>query len=359
MTELKPAQLYEYKQLLPKLSVVMPAFNEAKVIFESVLATADTLENCDFEIIVVDDGSSDETYNESLRAAQIIENRRTTGHVIVIRNETNHGKGHAIKSGYAHSTGDLVAFLDADLDLHPRQLWSLWGVMLQTGADVVIGSKNHPESKLIYPWYRRILSQAYFALIILLFGLPLDDTQTGIKIFRREVLDKVLLRMKVQRFAYDLELLVGADRFGYRIAEAPVELSFQGGKMSLMGLGSASLNIWIDTLRVFFRASFWQWLQPSLTTRLWMVAFVVGLVAASFGMANWLTLLNIPTWIHNLGYYMTLKFIPREWRNLLLIAGGMSVSVISLVQLNKHLMRAFAHADDGDIAGISRNRKNE
>jgi glycosyltransferase involved in cell wall biosynthesis len=359
MNKITPDQLLELKQSLTKLSVVMPAFNEANVIFESVLTSADTLEGCDFEIIVVDDGSSDETYAEAIRAADVIENRRTTGHVIVIRNEPNHGKGHALKSGFAHATGDLVAFLDADLDLHPSQLWSLWGVMLQSGADVVIGSKHHPESKLIYPWYRRVLSRSYFALITLLFGLPLEDTQTGIKIFRREVLEKVLPRMKVQRFAYDLELLVGADRFGYRIAEAPVELTFQGGKMGLMGLGSASLNIWLDTLQVYIRASFWHWLQPSLTTRIWLVAFVLGLVAASFGMANWLTLLSVPTWIHNLGYYMTLKFIPHDLRNFLLIAGGMIVSVVALVQLNKHLMRAFAHADDGDIAGISRNRQNE
>ncbi len=355
MDTIKPAAVQEFKKVLPKLSVVMPAFNEARVIFKSILATAGTLEDCDFEIIVVDDGSSDETYNEALRAAQVIEDRRAKGHVIVLRNEPNQGKGHALKFGCAHATGDLVAFLDADLDLNPWQLWSLWEIMYRTGADVVIGSKNHPESKLIYPWHRKFLSKSYFALVNLLFGLPLHDTQTGIKIFRHEVLDRVLPRMQVQRFAYDLELLVGAFRFGYRIVEAPVVLTFQGGKMGLVALVHASLDIWIDTLRVFYWASSWKWLSPSAGVRLWIVGLMLGISALSFGVSGFLSRANLPQFMKAFGDIVFLRFLSHPVRDGLLVLVGLLVTAFAAIQVNKAILAAFSRPDDGSLAGIPNN----
>jgi len=205
------------------LSVLIPAYNECENIAESV---RETIEVCralcdDYEIIVVDDGSSDDTYAqvESL----VAENSR----VRVVRCVENQGKGFALQHGFGFACGQWIVFLDADLDLHPRHIGVLYDVLQAEGADCVIGSKRHPQSRLIYPLYRKVLSTAYYWIIRLLFGLPVRDTQTGVKLFKRQVLEDVLSLIVVKRFAFDLELLVNVHRLGYRIAEAPVQLAFR------------------------------------------------------------------------------------------------------------------------------------
>jgi hypothetical protein len=90
-----------------------------------------------------------------------------------------------------------------------------------------------------------------------------------------------------------------------------------------------------------------------------MVAFVVGIVVASMGAANAITLMRLPDWLSHVGHYVLLKFIPNSWRNLLLIVLGIVVSLVSLVQLNKSLMKAFSHFDSGDLAGIWRKTQDE
>jgi len=144
-----------------------------------------------------------------------------------------------------------VCFIDADLDLHPRQVSSLLDVMDSTGADVVIGSKRHRDSSLDYPWYRKLYSTVYYLLILLLFRLQVKDTQTGIKLFRREVLARAFPRIVCKRYTLDLELLVVVSRLGYTIAEAPVTLTFQG-KFGRIGW-EAIRNIITDTMAIFYR----------------------------------------------------------------------------------------------------------
>ena len=335
-----------------RLSVIMPAFNEEEVILRSIQETVRVLDGCDYEIIVVDDGSSDRTSLEARSAAS--QNAR----VSVVSYPQNMGKGYALRQGFELCSGDLIALLDADLDLHPCQLHTLYQIMQETGADVVIGSKRHPESRLDYPWHRKIISAVYFGLVKALFGLDIRDTQTGIKLFRRAVLVDALPRTETMGYAYDLELLVAATRFGYRIAEAPVQLSFQRQSLGRIGMAAILAMCW-ETMRIFYNASFWRWLYPANATKFWMVAFVAGLIAASFGAASALTFLPLPAWASQVGYFVTLKFMPRSWRNLLLIVVGTVVVIVSLVQLNKSLMKAFARADDGGLAGIWRKRRNE
>lgn len=126
-----------------KLSVIMPAYNEESRIFETVQETIKTLQesfNLDYEIIVVDDGSDDGTYQALRKFAQ------KSDKVKLIKLNSHRGKGFALKKGFESVRGDLVGFLDADLDLHPRQLGSFLKIMERTGSDVVIGSKRHPKS---------------------------------------------------------------------------------------------------------------------------------------------------------------------------------------------------------------------
>ena len=147
--------------------------------------------------------------------------------------------------------GEFVAFLDADMDLHPEQLVDFFAIMEERDADAVIGSKFHPKSKVDYPIVRRMYSFLYYMLVRTLFGLPVRDTQTGIKLFKRAVLDRVLPRVLVKRFAFDLELLANVHHFGYRIVEAPVTLNFQR-VCSRLRL-AAVWNVFLDTLAIFYR----------------------------------------------------------------------------------------------------------
>ncbi len=232
-----------------KISVIMPAYNESEHIYNSVVETHRVFKRtkCRFEIIVVDDGSTDDTYAEAMRAAAALDS------VKVVHYGANNGKGNAVKEGFRHVTGDYVVFLDSDLDLHPSQLHRLFKTMRNRRAQVVIGSKHHPDSKLDYPAGRKVLSRVYAIILKVLFNLPLRDTQTGLKVFKREVLGKVFPKVLCKRYAFDLEILANANRLGYRVVEAPVVLNFRRPiKWGRIGLNDLYLT-GIDTLAIFYR----------------------------------------------------------------------------------------------------------
>ena len=231
-----------------KLSIVIPAYNEAPFISKAISETREAMSNLglNYEIVVIDDGSKDHTFEES--------SKHITGNVKVIRYEENGGKGKALRYGFNHVSGDLVTFLDADLDLHPAQISTFLDYMEKNDADVVIGSKRHPLSKLNYPWDRKFLSSGYNMLTRALFGLDIKDTQAGIKLFKKEVLDEVLPKILVKRYAFDLEVLVNADRLGYKTVEAPIDLDFQRvvGRIRLRDI----TRIAMDTAAIFYRLKF-------------------------------------------------------------------------------------------------------
>lgn len=227
----------------------MPAYNEADRIVESLKETIKTFDDfkADYEIIVVDDGSSDQTYEKTQKFAHEISNDK----IIVRKNSANFGKGRALYKGFRYATGDFIIFLDADMDLHPGQIDTFFDLMQLTNSDIVIGSKRHPNSKLFYPKDRRILSAGYFFLVKLLFGLPINDTQTGLKLFKADVLKTVFKTVISREFAFDLELLVTAHRFGFKIAEAPVCINSQRG-YNRIGIG-AIYRMTMDTFGIYFR----------------------------------------------------------------------------------------------------------
>jgi len=236
-----------------KLSVIMPAYNEGSSIFETIQETIKTLQeslNLDYEIIIVDDASDDGTYQALRKIAQ------KSDKVKLIKLNSHHGKGFALKQGFESVRGDLVGFLDADLDLHPSQLGSFLKIMERTGSDVIIGSKRHPESRSNYPKRRRILSFSYHLMVCILFRLPISDTQVGLKLFKYEVLEKVFPKILVKAYAFDLELLANARRLGYKVMEAPISLNFnretRWGRIRLQDIR----NMLTDTLAIFYRMYF-------------------------------------------------------------------------------------------------------
>jgi glycosyltransferase involved in cell wall biosynthesis len=232
-----------------KISVVMPAYNEAVHILDNLRETIDTMESLGrpYEVIVVDDGSPDHTYYSASRAlAEYADN------VKIVRYRRNAGKGNALMCGFHYCTGDIVVFLDADMDLHPAQIPRLIAPIDCGDADVVVGSKWHPRSDINYPFIRKAWSNGYSLLVRLLFGLPLRDTQTGLKAFRSEVLERVFLRVLAKRFAFDVEVLVNAHHLGYRIVDVPVSLRFKRGTFGRVGLGDV-WDVFVDTLAIFYR----------------------------------------------------------------------------------------------------------
>ena len=225
----------------------MPALNEASHISCSIEETARTFDGfgCQWELVVIDDGSSDDTYEKALQL------KEKYPQLIVKRNPFNRGKGRAIKKAMHHISGDYVVWLDADMDLHPVQVQTLFDIMTLDSADIVIGSKFHPNSVVNYPLERRIISLGYYILVVVLFNLPCHDTQTGIKLFRTDVLKKVFPRILVKKFAFDLEVLVNAHHLGYKIAEAPIVLNTKR-RYGRIGLRAIFTTLW-DTLAIFYR----------------------------------------------------------------------------------------------------------
>ena len=240
-----------------KISIVVPAYNEAHHITANLEEIVRTFADfgCRYEIIVVDDGSCDGTFEKLSNVA------KKHSHIILRRNLRNYGKGRALKKGVRFATGKYIVLLDADMDLHPGQIQTFFDIMRLDDADVVIGSKMHPNSKVAYPFHRKIVSTIYFLLIRLLFDLPIRDTQTGLKLFKAEVIKKAFPRILVKQFAYDLELLVNVHRLGYKITEAPVVLNSRR-RWGRVGW-RAIYETWWDTMAVWYRTYILHWYDKS------------------------------------------------------------------------------------------------
>jgi glycosyltransferase involved in cell wall biosynthesis len=228
-----------------ELSVVVPAYREGPRIYDNLNRLVGELDKLrvPYEIIVVSDGNKDATVSEAMRVESPA--------VKVFHYPMNIGKGFALSCGVAQSTGELVTFIDADMELDPANIKGFIEVMEANQCDAVIGSKRHPDSKVAYPAFRRFQSAIYQLVVRLLFNLNVRDTQTGLKLFRRQVLSEAIPLLAIKRFAFDLELLVVARQLGYRdIVEAPVRLKYQFE--STVNLRSAWLVLW-DTAAIFYR----------------------------------------------------------------------------------------------------------
>ena len=233
----------------PLLSIVVPVFNGGPEIVENVGlirdAVAGSLAAADVEVIVVSDGSIDGTAERLLQARADVGMR-------VIHYDRNLGKGYAVKLGALSSRGAWVALVDADLDLDPSSLPAFLDTARSEGLDLAIGSKRHPDSVVDYPWSRRLMSWGYQQLNRVLFGLDVADTQVGLKVFSREVVDEVVPLLVVKRFAFDLELLAVANAVGRgRVRELPVRLEY---RFSGSGVGwRAVTRALVDTAAIFYR----------------------------------------------------------------------------------------------------------
>jgi glycosyltransferase involved in cell wall biosynthesis len=231
------------------LTAVLPVYNGGEEIVENVgvirRALVDGLPGEDVEVIVVSDGSIDVT------AEQLLAARGDVG-IRVIHYDRNLGKGYAVKAGALAAHGEWVALIDADLDLDPASVPLYLDVARRENLDFAIGSKRHPDSVVHYPRSRRIASWWYQQLNRLLFRLDVRDTQVGLKVFNRRVVDEVMPLLLVKQFAFDLELLAVARALGFhRVREMPVRLEY-GFTGSSLGSITVLRALW-DTAAVFYR----------------------------------------------------------------------------------------------------------
>jgi dolichyl-phosphate beta-glucosyltransferase len=202
-----------------KLSIVIPAYNESRRLPATLAAIAEYLELTDAsaEVIVVDDGSSDNT----AQAARSVPGKGMPPKVIGF--EGNRGKGAAVKEGMLAAKGDYVLFMDADNSTHITEVEKLLPVA-EAGTPVVVGSRYLDEDsiKLKQPWYRVWISRNGNRLIRYTILPGVIDTQCGFKLFSREAAQAIANKLTMERFSFDIELLVVAQQLGYGITEVAV-----------------------------------------------------------------------------------------------------------------------------------------
>lgn len=207
-----------------QLSIIIPAYNESAKIARDVLAAAEFLARAEWrgEIIVVDDGSADDTATVARKV-----DLPSPSSLRVIQNTEHRGKGHAVRSGIMQSQGEYVMFADSGLPVpYDNALRGLQ--LLQQGKCELAHASRRLRASLIkkaQPWQRRLFSTLFRWAMILFYKIPsrLTDTQCGFKIYRGDVARALFSECFTEGFMFDLEIILRALQHGYRIAEFPVE----------------------------------------------------------------------------------------------------------------------------------------
>jgi glycosyltransferase involved in cell wall biosynthesis len=225
-----------------ELSVVVPAFNEGNSIESALINMNDVFkrEKRGYEIVVIDDGSRDNTLPKALLYAG------KNGHVKVLSYDENNGKGYAEKTGFMKSIGDVVVFADSDLEIDVGVV-SKYIQALKHG-DIVIASKWHSGSHVEISLLRRILSHCFNVLVKILIGVNIRDTQVGLKAMRKSSFEKIIPYLTVKRFAFDVELLAVASLHGLKIIEMPVRL-----RLNAFPKLKEILKMFVDLLKITYR----------------------------------------------------------------------------------------------------------
>lgn len=227
------------------LSIVVPYYNPGNAVSRHVTSLVEVLDGSgvSYEIIAVSDGSTDGSPDtlENLFPAVLTN----------VKLPKNSGKGQALRTGLLCGRGNYLGFIDADGDIPAMELMGVIEVLRSAQPDIIYGSKRHPSSVVYYPKLRRVYSWGYQLLIKTMFNLSVTDTQTGLKVIRREVVAEVLPRMVEKRFAFDLEFFVVARMLSYRnVIEVPVVI--QRRFTSTISIRSV-VGMLLDTFAVFYR----------------------------------------------------------------------------------------------------------
>ncbi len=224
----------------PHISIVIPAYNEAARIERTLERVLQCVRErrWDAEVLVVDDGSSDET------AAIVRRYMQNSPELYLIQNPGNRGKGYSVRNGLLQAAGEVVMFTDADLSAPMEEAERLFAAV-QDGADVAIGSRwlDRSRQTLHQPLYRRFFGRCFNGLTRAVMGLPYADTQCGFKAFRRKAAQVIFRLQRVERWGFDPEILFIARKLGFAIAEVPVSWGHdERSKISYLRDGSRMLQ---------------------------------------------------------------------------------------------------------------------
>lgn len=244
-----------------RYSIVIPAYNEGARIATSLDRILRQAADCqwDAEILVVDDGSSDNT-------AELVRTRmRENASLRLLSNPGNRGKGYSVRNGMLHARGEILLFSDADLSSPIEEAGKLFAA-LATGADVAIGSR-WVRSELQtekQPLHRQLFGRLFNLALRIALGLKFKDTQCGFKAFTRRTADVVFPLQTIERWGFDPELIFLAQRFGFRVEEVPVTWAHrEGTRINPLRDGIRMLG---EMLRIRWNAITGKYSRPALAT---------------------------------------------------------------------------------------------
>jgi len=237
-----------------ELSFVIPAYNE-EFFIEDTLGSLDLAIKdkwIPYEIVVVDDGSIDNTFAKASKYA------KRNGHVKVIRYPQNTGKGNAVRTGFMKAIGDTVIFIDGDMEIDLSKISCY--VRALENADLVIASKWHPNSVVSMRLSRKIMSKAFNMLVRIFTGFNLRDTQVGLKVLKKSAVNNIFPKLAVKRYAFDVELLAVSRLYGLRIVELPVNM-----KLDEPFKAKEAWRMFVDLLGIAYRLRIIHWYQRQLS----------------------------------------------------------------------------------------------
>ncbi|MBA3052345.1 MAG: glycosyltransferase [Candidatus Omnitrophota bacterium] len=223
------------------ISIVIPAFNEERrlpLFLDRLISYCNSRKET-YEIIVINDGSTDKTFE----VAMSYKKRYPALSVVKIRR--NRGKGYTVKRGFLQSNGNICVFLDADGSVYPEEIERNIKYILDKGYDIFVGSRvlKSEGQVLKVKWYRKLVGSIFNFCIRTILFKDIKDTQCGFKMFRKEIIRPLFSRSHITGFGFDMEILYLANKMGYRIKEGPVSWHHVRG---------SKINLFSDSLKMFF-----------------------------------------------------------------------------------------------------------
>lgn len=229
------------------LSVIIPAYNEENRIGHTLSAIHGYLRAKDFEyeVIVVDDGSSDSTVAKAEESALSKENK-----LKVIKNGDNRGKGFSVKNGILATSGEYVLMSDADMST-PIEEFDKLRKYVSEGYDIVIGSRSVEASdiRVRQPWYREGMGKTFNFFVKTLLGIKeFNDTQCGFKLFKGDIARDIAEDLKIEGFCFDPEMLYIAEKKGHKVKE--VGVTWDNSPESRVTIMASSLSMFLDLFKI-------------------------------------------------------------------------------------------------------------
>jgi len=219
---------------MPFLSIIIPAYDEEQRIGRTLEATFDYLNTQDYpsEVIVVDDGSRDQTVQTVLEFED-----RAAGRLRLLRNPGNRGKGYAVRNGMLQANGEIALYCDADLSTPPSEIAKVIEPIAENRHDIVLGSRalGYEMIGKHQSFLRESMGRTFNLIMRLLLGVNFKDTQCGFKAFRRQAAQSVFELQRISGFGFDPEVLFIAQKQGWRLLEMPVRWDHvEGSKVHLL-----------------------------------------------------------------------------------------------------------------------------